>query len=190
MASISPPAAVPKDKARNRQVRLRWGFIVLLVVGGVVNYLDRGTLSVGNTTIAKDLGLSTAQMGLLLSAFAWPYALANLPAGYLVDKFGAKAMYAWAATLWSIVTMLTALVRSFPMFYAARVALGVTEAPFFTAGLKVSERWFRKDERSLPVSIINTGSQIANAIAPPLLTFLILTMSWQGCSSSSAPSAC
>lgn len=179
MTSLSP-ATVPKDQARNRRVRLRWGFIALLVVGGVVNYLDRGTLSVGNTTIAKDLGLNAAQMGLLLSAFAWPYALANLPAGYLVDKFGAKAMYAWAATLWSIVTMLTAFVRSFPVFYAMRVALGITESPFFTAGLKVSERWFRKDERAMPVSIINTGSQIANALAPPVLTVLILTMSWQG----------
>jgi sugar phosphate permease len=71
-------------------------------------------------------------------------------------------------------------VKTFPLFYAARVALGIAESPFFTSGLKVSERWFAKDERSLPVSIINTGSQIANAIAPPLLTFLLLTMSWQG----------
>ena len=61
-----------------------------------------------------------------------------------------------------------------------RVALGITESPFFTSGLKVSARWYAKDERSLPISIINTGSQIANAIAPPLLTFLLLTMSWRG----------
>jgi MFS family permease len=165
---------------RTKKVRVRWGLIALLVVGGVVNYLDRSTLSVGNTTIAADLNLSHAEMGLLLSAFAWPYAIANLPAGYLVDKFGAKAIYAWAASLWSIVTILTSLVRGFPLFYAARVALGVAESPFFTSGLKVSERWFRKDERSMPVSVINTGSQIANAIAPPLLTLLLITMSWQG----------
>ncbi len=168
------------DEVRARKVRFRWGLIALLVVGGIVNYLDRSTLSVGNTTIAADLGLNKAQMGLLLSAFAWPYAIANLPAGYLVDKFGAKAIYAWAASLWSVVTILTSLVSSFSIFYAARVALGVSESPFFTSGLKVSERWFRKDERSMPVAIINTGSQIANAIAPPLLTLLILTMSWRG----------
>ena len=178
---VPKPAQSPaKDLERTKRVRVRWVFIGLLVLGGVVNYLDRSTLSVGNTTIAADLGLSKTQMGLLLSAFAWPYAIANLPAGYLVDKFGAKAMYAWAATLWSIVTIATSFVRSFPVFYAARVALGIAESPFFTSGLKVSERWFRKDERALPLSIINTGSQIANAIAPPLLAFLILTMSWRG----------
>jgi MFS family permease len=165
---------------RARKVRIRWGFVALLVLGGVVNYLDRGTLSIGNTTIARDLGFSNVEMGLLLSAFAWPYAIANLPAGYLVDRFGPKAIYAWAATLWSLVSMLTAFVRTFPLFYAMRTLLGVAESPFFTAGLKVATRWFAKDERSMPVSVINTGSQIANAIAPPLLTFLLLTFTWPG----------
>lgn len=180
LPSASQETEPVSDEVRARKVRFRWGLIALLVVGGIVNYLDRSTLSVGNTTIAADLGLNKAQMGLLLSAFAWPYAIANLPAGYLVDKFGAKAIYAWAASLWSVVTILTSLVSSFSILYAARVALGVSESPFFTSGLKVSERWFRKDERSMPVAIINTGSQIANAIAPPLLTLLILTMSWRG----------
>ena len=73
-----------------RRSRLRWGFIALIVVAGVVNYLDRNTLSIANTTIASDLGFNTIEMGLLLSAFSWPYAIANLPAGYLVDKYGAK----------------------------------------------------------------------------------------------------
>ena len=76
---------------------MRWGFIALIVVAGVVNYLDRNTLSIANTTIASDLGFNTIEMGLLLSAFSWPYAIANLPAGYLVDKYGAKKMFAWAA---------------------------------------------------------------------------------------------
>lgn len=160
--------------------RLRWMFVALLVLGGIVNYLDRSTLSVGNTTIAGDLGLSNTQMGLLLSAFSWPYAIANLPAGFLVDKFGPKRMYAAAAGAWSAVTMLTAVASSFGPLYAARVALGIAESPFFTSGLKVAERWYAKDERSIPLAVVNTGSQIANAIAPPLLTFLIIAFGWRG----------
>jgi predicted MFS family arabinose efflux permease len=76
--------------------------------------------------------------------------------------------------------MLSALANSFGFLYAARVALGISESPFFTSGLKVADKWFNKTERALPVSIVNTGSQIANAIAPPLLTFLMLTMTWRG----------
>ncbi|MBT2534684.1 MFS transporter [Arthrobacter sp. ISL-69] len=163
-----------------KSVRIRWYLIALLVIGGIINYLDRNNLSIANTTIAKEFGLNTLQMGLLLSAFSWPYAIANLPAGYLVDRFGPKRMFAWAAGLWSIVSMLSALANSFGFLYAARVALGISESPFFTSGLKVADKWFNKTERALPVSIVNTGSQIANAIAPPLLTFLMLTMSWRG----------
>jgi MFS family permease len=180
MTIVAPYHESVSAQERARKVRHRWEFVALLVVGGVINYLDRGTLSIGNTTIARELGFTPAEMGLLLSAFAWPYAIANLPAGYLVDRFGPKWIYTWAATLWSIVSMLTALVRSFPLFYGMRALLGVTESPFFTAGLKVATRWFAKDERSMPVSVINTGSQIANAIAPPLLTVLLLGLGWQG----------
>ncbi|MCA4133031.1 MFS transporter [Arthrobacter sp. M4] len=163
-----------------KKPRIRWYLIALLVIGGIVNYLDRNNLSIANTTIAKEFGLNALQMGLLLSAFSWPYAIANLPAGYLVDKFGPKKMFAWAAGLWSIISMISALANSFGFLYAARVALGIAESPFFTSGLKVADKWFNKTERALPVSIVNTGSQIANAIAPPLLTFLLLTMTWRG----------
>jgi sugar phosphate permease len=161
-------------------LRLRWVFIALLVIGGVVNYLDRSNLSIANTTIADEFGLSSTAMGVLLAAFSWPYAIANLPAGYLVDRFGPKKMYAVAATLWSVVSMLSATASSFGMLYAARVALGVAESPFFTSSLKVSERWFARDERAMPVATVNTGSQIANAIAPPLLTGLMLLLGWRG----------
>lgn len=119
-------------------------------------------------------------MGFLLSAFLWPYAIANLPAGYLVDRFGAKKMFAFASGLWSIVTIICSFLNTYSIFYAMRVVLGIAESPFFTAGLKTTQAWFAKEERGTPVSIVNTGSQIANAIAPPLLTALMLTLSWRG----------
>ncbi len=160
--------------------RLRWGFITLLLIAAIVNYLDRANLSVANTTIAKEFGFSSTEMGMLLSAFLWPYALANLPAGWLVDKFGPKKMFAGALGFWSTFTALTALVNSYSFFYGLRMLMGISESPFFTAGIKITHRWFAERERGLPTSIINTGSQIANAIAPPILTALMLTIGWRG----------
>ncbi|WP_138413426.1 MFS transporter [Sinomonas gamaensis] len=179
LGATNPEAAVDAEPA-SATIRIRWVFVALLVIGGVVNYLDRSNLSIANTTIAKEFSLNPVQMGLLLSAFSWPYAIANLPAGYLVDRFGPKKTFAWAAGLWSLVSAVSAAANTFGLLYAARVALGVVESPFFTASLKVTDRWFNRTERALPVSIVNTGSQIANAIAPPLLTFLLITMSWRG----------
>ncbi|WP_117148644.1 MFS transporter, partial [Klebsiella pneumoniae] len=133
-----------------------------------------------NTTMSKEFGFSGTEMGLLLSAFLWPYALANLPAGWLVDRFGSKKMFTGALTLWSAVTFLMGFVNTYSFFYGLRVLLGVAESPFFTSGIKITQSWFSDKERGLPTSIINTGSQIANAIAPPLLTLLLLWVGWRG----------
>ncbi|WP_017802018.1 MFS transporter [Winslowiella toletana] len=160
--------------------RLRWGIILILLTAAVVNYLDRANLSIANTTIAAEFGFSQTEMGLLLSAFLWPYALANLPAGWLVDKFGPKRMFSWALGLWSSFTVMAAFVNSYSMFYGLRMMLGISESPFFTSGIKITHRWFGDKERGLPTAIINTGSQIANAIAPPILTVLLLTLGWRG----------
>src|SRR5664279_2899919 len=175
----NPATARTDEIARSDAFRLRWIFVALIVLGGIVNYLDRSTLSIGNTTIAAELGFNALQMGLLLSAFSWPYALANLPAGYLIDRFGVKKMFLAAAISWSLVAIGTSVLHDFIAIYIARALLGVAESPFFASGLKASQLWFAKGERTMPVSIVNTGSQIANAIAPPFLTLLLLGTGWR-----------
>jgi len=162
-----------------KHLNIRWTFVGLLLIGAIVNYLDRANLSIANTTISKEFGLSSTQMGILLSAFLWPYAIANLPSGWLVDKFGPKKMFSFACGSWSTITIITSFISSYPIFFIMRAILGVAESPFFTAGLKVNQTWFSNEERGLPVSIINTGSQIANAIAPPILTILMITVGWR-----------
>lgn len=166
------------DNSKSK-LNIRWAFVILLLIGAVVNYLDRANLSVANTTIAREFHLSSTKMGLLLSAFLWPYAIANLPSGWLVDKFGPKKMFSFASGFWSTATIICSFVSSYPIFYVMRMVLGVAESPFFTAGLKVNQKWFSDEERGLPVAIINTGSQISNAIAPPILTILLVAFGWR-----------
>lgn len=156
-----------------------WVLVAILLFGSVVNYLDRVNLSVANTTIAKEFGLNAITMGLLLSAFQWPYAFANLPAGWLADKIGPKKVFTFAISLWSVVTILAGCAVGFKSLYAARVMLGIAEAPFFICGAKVSQDWFNDRERGLATSIFNDGNQVANAIAPPLLTAVLLTFGWR-----------
>ena len=69
--------------------------LAMLVVAGVINYVDRATLAVANPLIREDLGLSIADMGYLLSAFLWSYAFAQLPTGAMVDKLGRA--FCWPA---------------------------------------------------------------------------------------------
>lgn len=174
------PAYISPPRQAGVVGRLRWGIILILLLAAIVNYLDRANLSIANTTIAAEFGFSQTEMGLLLSAFLWPYALANLPAGWLVDKFGPKRIFSAALCLWSGFTVLAAFVNSYSFFYGLRMMLGISESPFFTSGIKITHRWFGDNERGLPTAIINTGSQIANAIAPPILTIMLLTFGWRG----------
>ena len=68
--------------------------LTLLVLSGVVNYIDRATLAIANPLVRHDLGLSINDMGYLLSAFLWAYAFAQLPAGALVDRIGPRILLA------------------------------------------------------------------------------------------------
>src|ERR1700748_2262397 len=103
--------------------------LALLVVAGVVNYIDRATLAVANPLIREELGLSIADMGYLLSAFLWAYAFAQLPAGALVDRFRPRVLLTAGLTLWSAAQVASGLVTSFGPFYVARLFLGAGEAP-------------------------------------------------------------
>lgn len=156
-----------------------WVLIFILLFGAIVDYLDRVNLSVANTTIAGEFGLGPIQMGLLLSAFMWPYALANLPSGWIVDKIGPKKIFTYATILWSIATIIGGCAVGFKSMYASRVLLGIAEAPFFICGAKIAQKWFTDKERAFPTSIYNMGPQIANAIAPPLLTLILINSGWR-----------
>ncbi|MBP2660552.1 MAG: major facilitator superfamily 1 [Firmicutes bacterium] len=169
-----------KPKSWRKMFDYRWTIVMVMLFGSIINYLDRVNLSIANTTIAKEFGLDPIQMGLLLSAFMWPYSLANLPAGWLVDKYGAKKIFLWGILIWSLATIAGGFVQGFMSMYITRMILGIAEAPFFIIGGQVTQQYFSHDERGMASSLINLGPKIANGFAPPLLTFLMLWMGWRG----------
>src|SRR5205807_730550 len=153
--------------------------LVLLVTGGVINYVDRATLAVGLPLIRQDLGFSLAESGWLLSAFLWAYAFAQLPTGALVDRAGSRLMLAVALGVWSLAQGLGGLVRNFGQFIAVRVLLGVGEAPQFPTCARVVADWFHRRERGFATGVWNCSSSLGTAIAAPLLTFLMVHFGWR-----------
>jgi len=162
-----------------RLKRIQVVAITFLTLAGIVNYLDRSTLSIANHSVSQELGLSASQMGLLLSAFSFAYAFSQLPIGILLDRFGARVMLGLGMFVWSAAQLCGGLVTSLPQFLVARVALGIGEAPNFPAGAKVVSEWFGVHERGRPTGIFITSSTIGPALAPPVLTVLLLTFGWR-----------
>ena len=170
-------ANVTRPSARIVSIQ-RWS-IVLLVAGGALNYVDRATLSVANKLIQDELGIPVAKMGLLLSAFLWAYAIAQLPVGGLIDRYGPRKLLGLGLFSWSVAQAAGGLVNGFGVFIAARFALGVGEAPLFPGGARVVRDWFGIRERGFATGLLQSASSLGNFIAVPLLTFLMLRLSWR-----------
>jgi sugar phosphate permease len=153
--------------------------LALLVIAGVVNYIDRATLAVANPLIREELGLSIAEMGYLLSAFLWAYAFSQLPTGAMVDRLGPRLLLTMGLSLWSLAQLLGGLVQNFTQFFGARVLLGLGEAPQFPTGARVVRDWFNQRDRGLATGVFNCASSLGTAIAVPLLTYLMLSFGWR-----------
>jgi len=153
--------------------------LALLVIAGVVNYIDRATLAVANPLIREELGLSIADMGYLLSAFLWAYAFSQLPTGAMVDRLGPRLLLSMGLSLWSLAQLLGGLVQNFTQFFGARVLLGLGEAPQFPTGARVVRDWFNQRDRGLATGVFNCASSLGTAIAVPLLTYLMLSFGWR-----------
>lgn len=162
-----------------RLARIQWIALTFLTLAGIVNYLDRSTLSIANHSVSTELGLSASQMGLLLSSFSFAYAFSQLPIGVMLDRFGARVMLGLGMFVWSIAQLAGGFVVSLQQFLVARIFLGVGEAPQFPAGAKVVSEWFALRERGRPTGIFTTSSTIGPALAPPILTGLLLAFGWR-----------
>ncbi|MGF6384646.1 sugar phosphate permease [Paraburkholderia atlantica] len=167
------------EQAPPRVRRAQIVALTLLMVSGIVNYLDRGTLAVANPLIRKDLGLSLGEMGLLLSAFSWSYALFQLPVGGLVDRIGPRRLLGVGLIIWSLAQAAGGIVSSFGWFVVARIVLGIGESPQFPSAARVVSNWFPLRARGKPTGIFNSASPLGTALAPLCLSVLVVEFHWR-----------
>jgi MFS family permease len=153
--------------------------LALLLLTGTLNYMDRSALSVTNTAIRGDLHLSLGEMGLLLSAFSWSYALAQLPVGGLIDRYRPRAVLAWGIVLWSLAQGLCGFVRNWVTFVAARILLGIGESPQYPTGARVVSDWFPINKRGFPTGVFNSASALGTAVAQPVLALILVASDWR-----------
>ena len=148
----SMPAQPLPATARLRSIQ--HAALAMLVMSGAINTIDRAALAIANPLIRRDLHLSLGDMGLLLSAFLWAYAFAQLPTGALIDKIGPRRLLAAGLAVWSAAQLACGLVAGVGQFAVARVALGIGEAPNFPTGGRVVRDWFHARERGAASGIL------------------------------------
>ncbi|MGE8458711.1 MAG: MFS transporter, partial [Pseudomonas alloputida] len=171
-----PEAVASSNPFRKYQVIT----VSLLLVIGIINYVDRSALSIANTSIQRDMGITPSQMGILLSAFSLAYAFSQLPLGMIIDRLGSKISLGAALLGWSVAQTASGLINSFSAFIGLRVVLGIGEAPMFPSAAKALAEWFEAEKRGTPTGIVLSSTCIGPCLAPPLLTLLMVTWGWRG----------
>lgn len=168
----SQQSAVPLA-GQPRRSRARIVILLLLSVGTMINYLDRTILGIVAPALTKEIHIDPAMMGIVFSAFAWTYALAQIPGGMFLDRFGNKITYALSIFFWSLFTLLQSFSVGLKSLLLLRLGLGISEAPCFPVNSRVVGTWFPQHERARATATYTVGEYIGLAAFSPLL-FLIL----------------
>lgn len=158
----------------------RWLMLAFLFAAGLVNYLDRVSLSVLAPFIARDLELDPAQLGIVFSSFAVGYATFCLVGGWAADRFKPQWVLLVCVVVWSVFCGLTAVVQSLEALLLVRVLFGMGEGGLGATSTKLIGQWFPRHRQATAVSLGATGTSLGAMISGPLVVFVAGATGWRG----------
>jgi len=173
--------AVDSRPARPGGAAVRWAVIGLLSLGMIIAYVDRANISVALVLpeFRQLFRLTDHDRGTLNSAFFWSYAFLQIPAGWLVDRYGVKIPYALGFLFWSLVSAGTALTNSVWQLLSLRFLLGVGESVVAPASMRWIRYNFAEEERGFALGMYMTGTKIGPAVGAPVAAWLIMKYDWR-----------
>jgi MFS transporter, ACS family, D-galactonate transporter len=162
-------------------MRRVWAALGLMVISGLLNYVDRSNVSVGATEIQRDLHLTNYQLGVLLSAFFWTYALAQLfyIAGWMADRWNVGWVLAGGVAIWSVATGACGLAGSLAVMFGLRLILGAGESVAYPSYSRIIVNCFDERHRGFSNAAIDAGTKTGPAIGALLGGWLIPRLGWR-----------
>ena len=178
MLETSRTAAVPST-GTSRPTKTRWVVLFLISLMYLICYMDRSNITVAQVEIAKQFGLSRTAMALVFSAFTWAYAIGQIPAGFLGDRFGPKKVLLVIMPWWAVAAALTGGAFGLGSLFTARFLLGLGEAGAFPVASRGMQMWFPRAERGRIQGITHFFSRFAVAITPFVAASIMLAFGWR-----------
>jgi len=169
------PAAAPSRVVSASSMVL---FLVCLMY--LITYIDRVIMSTAGAVFKADIHLTNTQVGLVFSAFAYPYVVVTAFGGWVGDKFGARRTLAVSAMVWGAATLLTGLVSSLTGMLLARVMLGFGEGATFPTATRALCDWLPEKRRAFAQGITHSSSRLGTSLTPPLVAWLVILTTWRG----------
>ncbi|MDA0588997.1 MAG: MFS transporter [Planctomycetota bacterium] len=172
--SESAQAGEVKSAAAQKATRIRYLIVFCATLMSFLLYLDRFCVSFAIDYIRQDLGMTQGDAKWFLSAFFWSYALAQVPAGWLSDRYGARIMLVIYILTWSLFTGLIGAASSFFILIVTRLGCGLGQAGAYPTAASIVGRWMPVSARGTASGTVATGGRIGGAVAPVLTAYLIV----------------
>jgi ACS family glucarate transporter-like MFS transporter len=176
---------ISQSTGGQKKSHFRWVMLTLLFFITAINYADRTVLSIAGPALSKSLNLNSVMMGYIFSAFGWSYVLAQLPGGWLLDRFGSKKIYAISIFTWSFFTFITGFTGFLTGFLAVaglfilRFFLGIAESPAFPANSRITVAWFPTKETGTAAAAFNSAQYFATVLFAPVLGYIVQSFGWE-----------
>ena len=154
--------------------------LILLCIMYALTYIDRNNVSTAAFVFKQDLHLTNTQVGLVFSAFAYPYLIFQIVGGWVSDRFGARMTLTVSALIWGIATLLTGKSNGLAALLCARLLLGFGEGATFPTATRAMSDWLPAKKRGLGQGITHSSARLGNALTPPLVAWLIAVVTWRG----------
>lgn len=162
-----------------RASRTRDRVLALVFAAAVITYLDRVCVSVAAPAMQKELGLSQVEFSWVFTAFYIAYAVFEMPASWLGDRWGQRVTLVRIVGWWSLFTVLTGMVRNYWILLATRFLFGAGEAGAFPTLSRALARWFPVHERGRANGLMWAGARFGGAVSPVLAALVIASLGWR-----------
>jgi MFS family permease len=151
----------------------------LLCLMYFINYLDRVNVSTAAAGFSTEFQLSRTQIGLVFSAFAYPYLVFQIIGGWVSDRFGTRRTLIVCGLIWVTADILMGLSTGLVSLLAARVLLGLGEGATFPAATAAMSRWVARARRGFAQGITHASARIGNALAPGIIVLIMAGYGWR-----------
>src|ERR1700716_3105995 len=156
-------------RARRSRLAIRNLMLLVVCLMYFVAYVDRVNISVAGPLMRRDLGLTPTELGLIFSAFAYPYAAMQIVGGWMADRFGPRLVLAGLSLLWAAATILTGLSWGVASLVVFRILVGVGEGGAFPTATRALTCWLAVRERGFAQGITHSFARLGGAGTPPIL---------------------
>jgi MFS transporter, ACS family, glucarate transporter len=153
--------------------------LALLCLMYFVTYLDRVNVSTAADGFSRDFQLNRTQIGLVFSAFAYPYLVFQIIGGWVSDRLGARRTLIACGLVWASATILTGMAGGLASLLLARLLLGLGEGATFPAATTAMSRWVGKDRRGYAQGLTHAAARVGNAGAPALVVVIMSAYGWR-----------